>query len=537
MGTPQDENLREQIALQNKRIDLILAIDRIRDAAEDESDLVTSAVSAVADALGADVCLINLIDGQTHAPELRALTDRIGALSQAGEEMLRDMVQRAAGLPGAQTLEVDPALAALGLTHWLAVPLRVGEETLGALLVSRRRPFSSDDQALLAAAASQLDSAVIHMRALQNLRLERQELETLYKVDRIRDQGLPFDDMLNAVLGELCRTIPSQSGFIMLFDTVGHRLELKAVTDRDLLSVVDDLQRVHAAAWEAVQIGQAIARVMPSERIRSLICIPLILNDRIIGVFGAMNRRGRPEFSASDRRLLSAIASQMDTAIFEGLQIQKYREAFGRRVGPQVMERLLSAPDRDLLKGERVVVTTLFSDIRGFTNISERIAPEILVHMLNEHLSALTEIVIDHEGFVDKFVGDCVMALFNAPVRQPDHALRAVQTALEMMKAHGRLMKRWESLGWESAPIGIGIDTGETIVGDFGSMQRSDYTAISRHVNLASRLCGAAEGDQILISEATHDLIRDHVVAEALPSLKLKGVAEAVDAYQVLGLK
>jgi adenylate cyclase len=323
----------------------------------------------------------------------------------------------------------------------------------------------------------------------------------------------------------------------MLFDTAGNRLELKTITDTDLLSVVEDYQLVYDAAATSMQRAQPVARSFPAGRIRSVICVPLILNERIIGVFGVINRQGRTDFGRSDRRLLWAIASQMDTAIFEGLQIQKVREAFSRRVGSQMMERLIGTADRDLLKGERVIITSLFSDIRGFTSISERIAPETLVQMLNEHLSALTDIVIEHEGFVDKFVGDCVMALFNAPERQPDHALRAVKTALAMMKMHRQLMKHWDTLGWESAPIGIGIDTGETIVGNFGSVQRIEYTAISRHVNLASRLCGAAEGDQILISPTTYDLVRDAVVVEPVPDLKLKGVAEAVDAYNVLGLK
>jgi len=538
MTMPADDSLREQLTLQNRRIDLILAIDRARDTADDERDLVTSAVTVVADAIGADLCLLCLIDPDTNQLEVRALTDRVGGIDQANEEALRRMAQTAIEVPGVRQLEADETLGALGLAHWLTAPLHVESETLGALLLANRsRPFQPGDHELLAAAVSQLDSAVVHTGTLRALRTEREELQTLYRIDRIRDRGLSFEAMLDTVLAELCRAIPSESGFIMLFDIVGNRLELKTVTDTDLLDVVEHYQLVYDAASEAMQLAKPVARRLPSGRIQSLICVPLILNDRIIGVFGVINRQGRSEFGQSDRRLVWAIASQMDTAIFEGLQIQKVREAFSRRVGPQMMERLITASDRDLLKGERVVVTTLFSDIRGFTSISERIAPEILVQMLNEHLSALTDIVIAHEGFVDKFVGDCVMALYNAPERQPDHALRAVKTALEMMKAHRRLMKQWDALGWESTPIGIGIDTGETIVGNFGSVQRIEYTAISRHVNLASRLCGAAEGDQILISEATYDLIRDEIVAEPLPALKLKGVAEMVDAYQVLGLK
>ncbi|HLF29336.1 MAG TPA: adenylate/guanylate cyclase domain-containing protein [Anaerolineae bacterium] len=533
-----EASLRDQLSLQNRRIDLILAIDHIRDAAEDERDLVTSAVSAVCDAIGADLCLMSLIDRETNALELRALTDRTGALDQAGEEALRRMAQRALDLPGVQLLEADETLSALGLAHWLGTPLRVDHAPLGALLLmNRKRPFATGDHELLASAESQLDSAVVHARAVYDLRRQRQELETLYKVDRIRDQGLPFDEMLNGVLAELCRAISSEAGFILLLDNIGNQLELKAVTDRDLLTVVDHYQIVYTAALEAVQSAQAVARRLEGGRIQSLICIPLMLNDRIIGVFGVINRRGRTDFNSSDRRLLAAIASQMDTAIFEGLQTKKYREVFGRSVGAHVMERLLNASDRDLLKGERVVVTSLFSDIRGFTSIAERIEPEALVQMLNEHLSAMTEIVLTYEGTVDKFVGDCVMALYNAPERQPDHALRAVKTALDMMKAHRRLMQRWEALGWEAAPIGIGLDTGETIVGNFGSAQRNEYTAISHHVNLASRLCGVAEGDQILISSDTYDLIRDEIAAQPVRELHLKGVAEVMEAYQVLGLK
>jgi class 3 adenylate cyclase len=533
--TPADESLHDQLELRNKQIDLMLAIDRVRDSADDERALLTAAVSAMCQTMGVDLCLISLFDPDTHQLELRALIDHLGTLDQAGEDALRRMAQRASELSGAQQMEVDEVLGAQGFAHWLAAPLRVRHEPLGAvLLVNRQRAFTPGDHTLLDAAISQLDSAVLHMRTLYELRHERQELRTLYTIDRIRDKGLPFNDMLNAVLNELCQAIPSESGFIMLFDTSGQQLELRAATDRDLLNVIDHYRIVYAAATEAVQRGHPVTRSQSAGQIRSLICVPLILNERIIGVLGVLNRHERGEFTRADRHLLWAIASQIDTAIFEGLQIQKYREVFGRRVGPQVMERLLAASDRDALKGERVVVSTLFSDIRGFTLTAEKIDPEVLVQILNDHLSAMTEIVIGYEGTVDKFVGDCVMALYNAPERQPDHALRAVRTAVSMMQAHQALMQKWSPM---LPPIGIGIDTGETIVGNFGSTQRNEYTAISRHVNLASRLCGIAEAQQIVISDNTYELVREGVIAEPLHTLKLKGIIEAVQAYQVTGLK
>ncbi|NTU65125.1 MAG: GAF domain-containing protein, partial [Chloroflexi bacterium] len=304
------------------------------------------------------------------------------------------------------------------------------DQTLGALLLANvERPFNNDELTLLAVGVAELDSALLHLGVVHELRFERQELRTLYTIDRIRDKGLLFNEMLDAVLLDWCGAVPAEAGFIMLYDITGHQLELRAATNHDLLRMADHYQLVQDAASEAVQLGSPTVRSRDAGPIRSLICLPLILNERIIGVLGVINRVGRADFTRIDRRLLAAIASQIDTAIFEGLQIQQLREAFGRRVGSKVMDRMLAMPERDWLKGERVMVTALFSDIRGFTATSEEIAPELLVQILSDHLSAMTEVVRAHDGTLDKFIGDGVMSLYNVPLPQPDHALRAVQTA------------------------------------------------------------------------------------------------------------
>jgi adenylate cyclase len=153
--------------------------------------------------------------------------------------------------------------------------------------------------------------------------------------------------------------------------------------------------------------------------------------------------------------------------------------------------------------------------------------------MLDEHLSAMTEVILTHEGTVDTFVGDSVMALYNVPERQPAHAWRAIQTALNMQQAHRVLIQRRPDL----PPISPGVDTGEVIVGDLGSTQRLEYTVVGHLVNLAARLCGAAEGDQLLISAVTYELVRDRVQAEPVAAFRLKGLVDTVAAYQVVGLK
>jgi class 3 adenylate cyclase len=529
-------SLQSELALKQRMLDCVLAIDRIRDEASDERALVAASVGVMCGATHAEACLLSLNNEDTGELELRAISDRLGVFDRGDEVTLRNLAGRALALEVPASLQPETALA--DVPHWLGAPLRVRNQQLGAVLLAHRsRPFDEADQQLLVVAAGQLDSGVAHMRALNLARRERLELATIYAVDHIRDRQLPFDEMLNTVLAELGRAIPSEAGFIMLFDRVGQQLELKATTDHDLFRIGEEHRRVYDAARDSVQQAELVHRAYSDGRIHSLIGVPLILNNEIIGVFGVVNRAERADFTDADRQLLSAITSQMDTAIFEGLQIQRYRDVFGRRVGPQVMERLLRVSDRDLLRGERALVTTLFSDIRGFTAISDRVDPDILVTMLNQHLSAMTEIVLTHEGLVDKFVGDCVMALYNVPEPQPDHALRAVQTALAMMRTQRELMKQWQSKGWEAAPIGIGIDTGETIVGNFGSERRNEYTAISSSVNLAARLCGAAAGDQILISEGTYALIRDYVVTQPLAALHLKGFDEPAPVWQVLGSK
>ena len=534
MSTLQPKSVEEQLRLSLKQVELMLAIDAACDSAVDDIEAMTSSVSLILQALEAEVGLLSWFDPDTQQLEIRSLIDRVGLLTPAGHAVLRQLSRSACDLPSLQPLPVAESAGALSRLHWLGAPLRVKNRTLGALLLANvERPFNEDELALLAVGVAELDSALLHLHTVHELRFERQELRTLYTIDRIRDKGLPFNDMLDAVLLELCSAVPAEAGFIMLYDIAGRQLELRAATNHDLLRMAEQYQLVQEAAAEAVQLGTSVVRSRDAGPIRSLICLPLILNERIIGVLGVINRVGRTEFTRVDRQLLAAIASQMDTAIFEGLQIQRLREAFGRRVGSKVMDRMLAMPERDWLKGERVVVTALFSDIRGFTATSESIDPEVLVQMLSEHLSAMAEVVRLHDGTLDKFIGDGVMSLYNVPLPQPDHALRAVRTACEMMRSHHEVMQRWPPL----PPIGIGLDTGEVIVGNFGSAQRLEYTAIGHHINVAARLCGAAEGDQILISAATYALVRDQVRAEPLPALRLKGIAGAVEAYQISGLK
>jgi adenylate cyclase len=220
----------------------------------------------------------------------------------------------------------------------------------------------------------------------------------------------------------------------------------------------------------------------------------------------------------------------------EARQRRYVRTAFEHYVGTDVADMLAREPERLGLGGEKRELTILFTDIRGFSTISEQMKPEELAELLTEHLGAQTTTVFRHEGFVDKYIGDAVMAFWGAPLEVPDHARRACLTALDIASAMPGLRARWGMRGWPDVHIGIGIATGEAVVGNFGSAQRFSYTAISDDVNLASRLEGLNKvyGTAILVSEQTRIEIGDEFVCREIDSVRVKGKTKPVTVFEVL---
>jgi len=186
-------------------------------------------------------------------------------------------------------------------------------------------------------------------------------------------------------------------------------------------------------------------------------------------------------------------------------QSRYLRQAFSTYVAPALVERLIENPDALALTGEKRVVTVLFSDIRGFTTLSESLPAEVLVPILNRYLGPMTDIVMGEQGTLDKYIGDAVMALYNAPLDVPDHAARAAQSAIRMLGELERLNEAFEADFGLRLHIGVGIHTGEAVVGNMGSETRFDYTAIGDTVNLASRLEARtkAYGVEIIVSDTT----------------------------------
>ena len=203
-----------------------------------------------------------------------------------------------------------------------------------------------------------------------------------------------------------------------------------------------------------------------------------------------------------------------------------------RYLSPQLAESILSgATDVDLIS-QRQELTILFSDIRGFTAMSERIEPEDLVDLLNQYLTEMTEIVFKHGGTLDKYIGDALMVFFGNPVPYDDHGQRAVKTALEMRARLVELRQAWAVEGRELLTMGIGITSGYVTVGNIGSPARMDYTVLGNQVNLASRLADKAEGGQILVSDRTLVTVRDLVDSKEIDQIQLEGVSRPIGIFE-----
>jgi adenylate cyclase len=213
------------------------------------------------------------------------------------------------------------------------------------------------------------------------------------------------------------------------------------------------------------------------------------------------------------------------------------KRAFTRYVAREVVTEILKDPDKIVLSGERREVTVLFCDVRGFTSISERLAPEEVVSLLNAFYTLMIDTTFKHDGTLDKFLGDGVMSVFGAPIYHPDHTLRALRTALAMQAGIRELSVRRVAEGKPPLRIGIGVNAGSAVAGSVGTEERMEYTVIGDSVNLASRLESYAKAGQILIADHTYEIMRDAIEARPLGRLKIRGKEEDLEVYEVLGVR
>jgi adenylate cyclase len=305
----------------------------------------------------------------------------------------------------------------------------------------------------------------------------------------------------------------------------------KAVEER--VAILSD----NAVADDRFKGGQSIML----QSVRSAMCIPLMASsDHVLGILYVDNLTATNSFSDEDLQFLIAFGGLAGIAIKTSRfaeQIQReamVRSNFERYFAPNVAAEIAQQQGAVKLGGDKRPVTILFSDIRGFTTMSEHMSPEAIATLLSDYFTEMVDIIFSHGGTLDKFIGDAIMALWGAPIPHADDPDRAVQAAIGMQRALSALNKKWGDEGKPQIGVGIGINYGETFAGNIGSHLRLEYTVIGDAVNVASRLCSKALAAEILISDPLYQVLKDKPTVEPLEPLAVKNRAAPVPVWRVV---
>jgi class 3 adenylate cyclase/CHASE2 domain-containing sensor protein len=238
--------------------------------------------------------------------------------------------------------------------------------------------------------------------------------------------------------------------------------------------------------------------------------------------------------------ILATLFVGLYRVLYEGAQRRMVTNLFGMHVSPAIVNDILSHEDPRnalALKGKKVKATIFYSDIRGFTAMSETMSPEDIYAQLNEYFEEMCAIIFAYGGYVDKFIGDCVMAVFSAPYQTPNDAENAVRAAVAQQKKILELAQKWKAQGKREFSVGMGINTGDVVMGNLGASSRMNYTVIGDNVNLAARLYNVAKAGEIIISDYTYQEVKDIVVADELEPVTVKGKKDPIRIYNIRDIK
>lgn len=389
---------------------------------------------------------------------------------------------------------------------------------------------------------------------LHRMRRAYHRLEALHKAHHVITSNFDLKTRLTDMLGTIMDVLHAKRGFVLVRE--GKSEALRAIVslqmDRDLTASSPSMGIAGRAAIDGKPVlmqdrdsnrefgdrESIIAR-----RITSAMGVPLKVKDVILGSIYVDTDDPHRHFNEDDLELFLSLASQAALAIDNVrlhdrmVESEKRRVTLARFLPNALVDKIMSEAQSLALGGRKTKVTTLFCDIRGSSKIAEQLDPQSLVGLLNEHFTAMTEILFSHEGTLDKYIGDEIMAVFGAPFALDNEAHRAVCAALEMHRKNEELNAVREAEQRPRLELGIGIDSGEVIAGYIGSPRRMDFTVVGDRVNTAKRFCDMAEPGTVVIGEETWHAIREQVDARPMGTLMLKGKQRAVRAYEVIGLR
>lgn len=379
-------------------------------------------------------------------------------------------------------------------------------------------------------------------------------MAALWKASQVMAENFDLHKRLAEVLDIVMETLGAERGFVMLREEGTHNLVVKVAREMG--------QELHASSPSMGIAGRAAIDgepVLMADRmtdqefgmrdsiilsqICSAMCVPLKIEDRILGSIYIDTRKQGVVFTYEDLELFTALAYQSAMAIDnvqlhdQVVEVEKKRQNLGRFLSRAVVEKVMNEDTALELGGQKTKVTTLFCDIRGSSKIAERLTPHQLVELLNEHFTAMTEIIFSFNGTLDKYIGDEIMAVFGAPIPSGDDAFSAVCAALEIQKRNLDLNLARMREARPEIQLGIGIETGEVIAGCVGSPMRMEFTVVGDRVNTAKRLCDMAMSGMVVAGHDTWEEVKERVNGTPIGTVMLRGKDQPVHAYKILSVK
>jgi len=360
-----------------------------------------------------------------------------------------------------------------------------------------------------------------------------------------------LQELLETVMELVFDSVKAQRGFIMLINEETGDLETKIVKYSD--DDIDISKKIMISKTIADTVIKQKAGILTSDAaidprfksgesiriygIRSAMCVPLWNKDKIIGILYVDSLMSKSQFTSDDLDLLASLANHAAIGIEQArlneqiINEQKIRQKLERYHSPEVVNIIISKKEEDL-NVKSTKATILFADIRNFTPFCEKHEPHVVRVLLNEYFEIMTDIIFEFRGTLDKYLGDGLLALFGAPITEENDAERAILAALKMSKALDEInKKREEDMRFQ---VRTGINTGNVLAGDIGSVRRMDYTVLGDPVNTTQRISEAAKPDQILISESTYQEVKHLFNLRKLKQIKVKGKRKEIPVYEVI---
>jgi adenylate cyclase len=299
-------------------------------------------------------------------------------------------------------------------------------------------------------------------------------------------------------------------------------------------------ERVAVLSHNAAADSRFKSNSIMMQSVQSAMCSPLMASaDKVLGLLYVDNVTTTNSFSDDDLQFLVAFAGLAAVGIQSSSYAEQLRREavvrsnFERYFAPNVASEIAQQEGVIRLGGDKRSIAILFSDIRGFTTMSETLGPDVIAQLLTDYFTEMVDIVFEYGGTLDKFIGDAIMALWGAPIAHPDDPDRAIEAAVAMQRALGTLNTRWRAADKPELGVGVGIAYGEVFAGNIGSHRRLEYTVIGDAVNIAARLCAEAGPGEILVSDSLRRITRRAMRFDPIPAMSLKGKAQAVTVYRV----